>query len=103
MQVEYCDLCDSVIKETEMFTLYIAAPFVPRTDNYGNTYEGESDYYSYVDRVRKESKKICPVCKHIFDEIFRLRRNNLSQLTEEILNISHLSTKDNDKKKKEEK
>jgi hypothetical protein len=93
------------MKDSEIYTLYIAFPFIDRNiDNYGN-YSGDSmkEYNDYVDHVRKESKKICSTCKRIFDEIFKLRRQNLSLLSDDIWNISYLPCKDikNEKKSKQ--
>lgn len=47
-------------------------------------------YYDNLNRIIKEIKDICPICKQVIDEIFRLRKNNLYLLSEELYGIWRL-------------
>lgn len=93
MQVNYCDLCSAPLKENNFWMLYISEP---RNTNYG-----ETEYIDdYIKRVQKGVKEICPGCKHIFDKMFELRLERLSELSEEILNLYKLQSKQNPKERK---
>ena len=93
MQVQYCDLCGSVITRNNYYSLYIREPGIKNFDN-------EEEYWAAVVKLQKEVKEICPTCKHIFDKIFELRIKRLSELTEEINNIYNLPSVKNPKERK---
>ena len=95
MQVNYCDLCNSPLKDNNFYSLYIAEP--KQLNNLNN-----EDYYIYMQDIQKKVKQICPACKIIFDKMFELRLQKLSELTEEIWFTYNLKSKD-DKNGKEEK
>jgi hypothetical protein len=108
MQVDFCDMCGAIIKD-KFFTLYIASPKYSTSsdsDDYGNCNE---TYNDYLTKIRNESKIMCPNCKIIFDEIFRLRLNQLSELTAELYRIYESPTrttkyeKEQKEKRKEDK
>ena len=86
-RVEYCDLCDSPLKNREYYLLHIA--FANAVSHYDNV----EDYYKYVDKLEKEVKDLCPTCKEIIDEIFKLRKGKLNELSEELLGIYKKPTK----------
>lgn len=86
MNVTYCDLCSCVLKEENYYSLYVAEP--------SGRKETADEYYNYLQKVSKEIKTICPSCKHIFDKIFELRLQRLSELTEEINLIYNLKSKE---------
>ncbi len=94
MQINYCDLCSSPLKDNNYWMLYISEP---KTTNFN-----ELDYYSYLKKVEKGVKEICPTCKHVFDKMFELRLHRLSELTEEIMKSYNFNKKDknNEKEKK---
>jgi len=104
MIVNYCDLCGSPLKTGEFYFLYCTTPRSSPPDPYSyedaNKYAQE--YQSYVHRLEKEVKEICPQCKNVFDRIFELRMKNLTNLSNELLGIFEHSDKDNkpDKNKK---
>lgn len=54
----------------------------------------QGDYYKYLDKLAKESKNICPNCKRLYDEIFKLRLQNLNKIALDLLGIYELSPKD---------
>lgn len=60
----------------------------------------EQDYYHALDNVQKKVKEICPSCKELFDEVFRLRRQNLSAVNLELLGMYNIAPYDDKKKKK---
>lgn len=95
MKVDYCDLCGQPLKQEYMFILYLAEPsqFISK----------KLDYYSYIDKIQKEAKEICPECKYVFDKMFELRLSRLSELTEEILNTYRLAPKKNPKERRNDK
>jgi hypothetical protein len=93
VQVQYCDLCGTPLKEYNYFMLYISEP---RDTNFNEM----GEYYDYMKKVQKEVKEICPTCKHIFDKMFELRLQRLSELTEEINCTYNLPPKLNLKDKK---
>jgi hypothetical protein len=88
MKVNYCDICNTPLKEHDFYILYIAPP---KDKNFQPT--DMSDYYSYLEKVEKEVKDICPSCKKLMDEIFRLRLQNLNQINDELFGIYNLSSK----------
>lgn len=94
MQVNYCDLCSAPIKEGNFYMLYMSEP----KDK--NSLESLNDYHNYMDKVEKGVKEICPTCKHIFDRMFQLRLQRLSELTEELNLTYNLTSKKNPKERK---
>jgi hypothetical protein len=94
MQVNYCDLCSAPLKENEYFMLYVSTP-----SSYPIHPNEMEDYYNYLNKVRSGVKEICPSCKHIFDKMFELRLQRLSELTDEINLIFDLHSKSNLKEK----
>jgi hypothetical protein len=88
MKVNYCDICNTPLKEHDFYTLYIAPP---KDRNFKPT--DVNDYYNYLNEVEKEVKDICPSCKKLMDEIFRLRLQNLNQINDELFGIYNLPTK----------
>jgi len=97
-------MCDVPLKDTQYYLLYISsANTIPRCDNI-------EDYYGQISKVEKEVKEVCPECKKILDEIFKLRKGKLNELSEELLGIYKTPTKQpphgdrrQDKKKKKKK
>jgi len=87
MKVNYCDLCGVPLKDGEYFTLYIASPV-----NKENA-EAITNYYDYLAKVEKEVKDICPSCKKLMNEMFKLRLQNLNQISDELFGIYDLSPK----------
>jgi len=96
MRVEYCDLCASPLKENNYWMLYVSEP---RDTNFNEI----EDYAVYMKRVEREVKEICPSCKHIFDKMFELKLQRLSELTEELNLTYKLPTKLNPKERKNDK
>ena len=96
MRVEYCDLCASPLKENNYWMLYVSEP---RDTNFNEI----EDYAVYMKRVEREVKEICPSCKHIFDKMFELKLQRLSELTEELNLTYKLPTKPNPKERKNDK
>lgn len=93
--VTYCDLCMQPLKENGFFVLYISSP--------NETNVNESDYYSFLKKVQRETKEICPSCKHVFDKMFELRLHRLSELAQEINQTYELPSKKNPTERKNEK
>jgi len=93
MQVNYCDLCGTPLKENCYFILYVSEPKYP-------IYENLQEYYNTMKKVEKEVKEICPTCKQIFDKIFELKLKRLSELANEINSIYNLQSKPNPKERK---
>jgi hypothetical protein len=91
--ITYCDLCSGVIKESEYYMLSIASI----NDRNHTTME---EYNTCLDKLLKEIKYICPTCKKLIDEIFRLRLQNINQISLELLGIYELPSKDDEKKRK---
>jgi len=92
MQVSYCDLCATPLKENNSFMLYITEP---RSSNFDEI----TGYAEYVNKVRRGVKEICPTCKHVFDKMFELRLQRLCELTEEINVTYNLQSKKNPKER----
>ena len=88
MKVNYCDLCGVPLKDGEYFTLYVASPVKSKEEA-----ETINNYYDYLAKVEKEVKDICPTCKRLIDEIFKLRLQNLNQINDELFGIYELSPK----------
>jgi len=84
MQVNYCDLCGQPIKDGESWVLYLSPPTILNQAQY---------YDELIKTIKKNSKEICLRCKDIFDKIFELRLQRLSELTEEINNAYHMPLK----------
>lgn len=87
MQHFTCDVCGMPIKEGDYWTLSMVG------NKQKNQIYTAQDYYDTMGRLIKEIKDICPACKLIIDEIFRLRRDNLYLLSEELLGIWKLKSK----------
>lgn len=96
MQINYCDLCNTPLKEGSYYMLYISEPVNQNNTNYNET----ENFYNYLNQVRKEIKEICPKCKDIFDRMFALRLQRLSELTDEINLTYNLQSKSNPKERK---
>jgi len=99
MQVQYCDLCGTPMKEGNYYSLYISGPGPTDRGNISDTEE----YLRYLNQVRQEIKEICPTCKHIFNKMFELRLQRLNELTEEINNMYDTPSKKNPKERKNDK
>jgi hypothetical protein len=93
MNILYCDLCQVPLKEHGYYTLYTT---------YSRNIKEPEDYLSYLKKIDDEKKEICANCKHIFDKIFELKLQRLSELTEEINSIYKLPSKKNSKERKNE-
>lgn len=89
MLVTYCDLCGQPIKDNESYRLYVAEPVYKNQQN-----DEEQSYYGYLDKVQKNTKEICPTCKKIIDEIFKLRLENISKIVQYITDVYNLPSKD---------
>lgn len=92
MQINYCDLCNTPLKEGNYYVLYISEPVNTNT-NYNET----ENFYNYLNRIRKDMQEICPKCKDIFDRMFELRLQRLPELTDEINLTYKLKSKSNPK------
>jgi hypothetical protein len=88
VQVNYCDLCSSPLKENNYFMLYVSEP--KKTN-----YDEMTSYVEYLKKVERGVKEICPNCKHIFDKMFELKLQRLSELTNELNLIYKLPSKKN--------
>ena len=100
MKIEYCDICDTPLKNGDFWTLYMTHD-ANKTQDAQDFY---NDYQNYIKRLEKEVKDICPSCKRLIDEIFRLRLQNLNQINLELLGIYDLpSYNKKDKKNGKEK
>jgi hypothetical protein len=82
-----CDLCGIPIKDDDYYTISIVGS---KQKNHIHTNE---DYYNTLNKIVKDIKDICPNCKILIDEIFRLRRDNLCKISEELLGIWRLKEK----------
>ncbi len=97
MKVNYCDLCQQPLKGNDYIHIYSApaAEEVP--------YDSLSEYYTYLNKMEKQVKDICPTCKTIIDKIFELRLQNLSLLANELLGIYKLPSLPNPKDRRKNK
>ena len=95
MELHYCDLCDCALKEKDYYVLYCSSS-ARDTQAINN----EADYYQAIDNVQKKVREICPACKELFDEVFRLRRQNLSAVNLDLLGMYNLAPYEDKKKKK---
>jgi hypothetical protein len=86
MNVSYCDLCGQPMKDSNYYILYVRNPGVkvPDVSDFENQSDYHHAYYRYIMSVQKETKEICPTCKHVFDKMFELRLQRLSELADEI-------------------
>ena len=92
MKMNYCDLCGCPIKGDNSYVMYIAKSNSINITN-------ENDYYNYLKKLEKEVKEICPQCKLIIEEIFKLRYQNLNQISLELLGIYQKESKEPPKKR----
>lgn len=101
MNIQYCDLCGTPMKESSYYLLYIHNPgfTMPNANNFDSMNEYYSAYYRYLMNIQKETKEICPTCKHVFDKIFEYRLQGLSRLAEECTNLFNLPPKEKKEKK----
>jgi hypothetical protein len=99
VQVNYCDLCGVPMKENDYYSINI----MYCQDAKANDLEG---YYAALNKVQKEMKEVCPNCKTLIDQIFRLRFQNLAAISDDLLGILSLPAlpppkeRKNDKEKK---
>ena len=97
MNVQYCDLCMSPIKEGEVCMLYSTKPgALPPPKDAQDT----EAYYEYLLSVAREVKEICPCCKDIFDRIFDLKLTRLCEIVKDIEGTWKLPNKLNPKERK---
>ena len=92
MEIHYCDLCNIPLKGRDYWNLVIGYENDKEKVNINN-------YNDYADAIEKAAKEICPKCKDIIVEIFKLRLENLNKLSQELLGIYGLPTKKKDDKK----
>ena len=85
MQVNYCDLCGTPMRDGQSWILYIASPHAMK-----ETLESREDVLNYVSKVESEQKEIYPTCKHLFDRIFYHRLEGMAALTEECVELFNL-------------
>jgi hypothetical protein len=101
MQVIYCDLCGAPLKENGAYTLYVNNPDNPPPDN--NKFDNANDYYyaynRYIIQLRRDVKEICPSCKFVFDKMFELRLQRLSELADTIYQEYQLPSRKNPKER----
>lgn len=97
MNIKYCDFCDVPLKFDDFYILYLA---YSKTNTPPHDME---DYERYLRHIEKETKEICPSCKTLIDEVFRLRLNNLKELKNELLGIYETPTRPNPKERKNDK
>ena len=102
MLITYCDLCNVPLKDNNFFSLYVNNPDNPPPDSnkYDTTQEYYYDYNRYLERVRRDVKEICPSCKYVFDKMFELRLQRLSELADELMDTYKLPSKKNPKDRK---
>jgi len=93
--VSYCDICSTPLKDKDYYKLYITK----YTD--GSEIKTEDDYYKYLDFIQKQLRDVCPSCKVLIDEIFRLKLKNISALNTELIGLFSLPSSDHENKKKE--
>ena len=96
MRIDYCDICHTALKEADFWTMYCTHD----SNNSQETISSSEDYQSYIKKVEKDIKEICPNCKKLMDEIFKLKLQNLNALNQELLGIYNLQTKSPIKEKK---
>ncbi len=96
-----CDLCGCPIKDENYYFSYIIdAQFTQASKDYSGEYK-DLYYKNLVNDISKSAKEICPNCKTIIEEIFRLRKKNLNNLSKDLLCLYQLSDKDNKEEKRE--
>lgn len=83
-RVYYCDLCNVPLKDNDpnQYILYVI-----EAKELSQHFEENDDYVRYLERIDKQLKRICPICKHVFDNVFKLRMENLSKISDELLGI----------------
>lgn len=96
--ITYCDLCMVPLKENDYYIMFISEP---RNSNF----ETIEEFIEYKKQVENGMKEICPQCKYVFDKMFELRLQKLSELADEInFNYNLPSRKNpNERKNKKEK
>lgn len=94
MNISYCDLCATPIKNGQSWFFYIASP-----ENMSNSLESKKDINNYINKVQSEQKEICPTCKHLFDKIFYYRLEGMAELTEKCYEMFGLPPYDKKGKK----
>jgi hypothetical protein len=102
MEVCYCDLCLHPIKPGEGTVLFKKKETYS-SYNYnqqGGKITAEEAYSAMVEKVAKGIKMICPVCDEIINKIFEYRMQNLNKITNEMLGIIKLPTKESPFEKK---
>jgi len=101
MNVSYCDLCGTPMKESNYYMLYVHNPGVkvPDASDFDNVTDYHHAYYRYIMNVQKETKEICPTCKHVFNKMFELRLQRLSELADEIWKEFQLPSRKNPKER----
>jgi hypothetical protein len=89
------------MKESNYYMLYVHNPGVkvPDATNFDNVTDYHQAYYRYIMSVQKETKEICPTCKHVFDKMFELRLQRLSELANDINTLYNLNSKKNPKER----
>jgi len=95
MLINYCDLCGSPLKENNFTTLYVNNPNNPPPDStkFDNIDDYSKAYNSYILRLQRDVKEICPSCRHLFNKIFEYRLEGMAKLTEDCRYLFNLPTK----------
>lgn len=87
MQLDYCDLCNSIIHGKKYTMLVVEETvsdnFSKMSDILGSNYT--SKYY------KEKTKTICSKCKNIIDSIFYEKQIALKEITQEIRRLYKLS------------
>ena len=98
MLINYCDLCGVALKEDDFYSIHTVSA---KDANIKDL----TEYYAALNKAQENVQDICPNCKILMDQIFKLRFQNLSQINQELLGIYSLPTfnpkeKKNGKEKK---
>jgi hypothetical protein len=92
MLVIFCDLCGSIVKDTEAYLLYIDPPSDINTMH--------ESYQDQLLRIVKTKKIVCSKCYDVFTKIFDLRMERLCELTQEINSIANVPMQPTPKERK---
>jgi hypothetical protein len=93
MTIHYCDLCSAPLKD-EYFLLYLTS-----VKEVKNMHElTSSNYQQALNQMQQKCKEICPNCKDVYDRLFELRLENVSELACELVKMFALPSKVNKRK-----
>jgi ABC-type multidrug transport system ATPase subunit len=83
MQVSYCDVCGNVIKNGSKVFYIVTREMIKEDEKeFKDAMEYLREYNKQYDRL--EMKEICEHCKKVYDYFFKMRKEEVKEILEDL-------------------